>query len=426
MNIIKRAFNHGLIKNSFIFLIGTFVANIGNFFLHLIMSRLMDVKTFGEFEALISLLYIISVPSATLMTMVIKFTSEFKANDDEEKIKVLFSTFTRVLLFWSIVIFVIFVALSAFIADFMQLDSSMPIILLGVIMLFSFFEAISGGIQNGLQKFFMMSWLAVLNVSLKIAFATLLLKLSFGVNGAIGAFSLATIVTYFIGLVPIRKYISWTKENLKEMKQMTIFLLPTFVMLLSLNFYYNIDVILVKYFFDPNTAGQYGAISIIGRIVFYLSGAIVTVMFPMLSRAIKDGSQNGLMKLTGILVGISAFGVLLVYYFIPELVVQLFVGEKYLMIAPYIVWFGLAMLFYSYINSLSRYFLANNITRSLYIFAAGLAGQILALALFHETLGQVILVMNISLGVILITLYTYYLKIKFDSYEKVVNNNSGL
>lgn len=398
-----------LIKNSFILFCGSMIINGGNYIFHLMMSRMLDVKTFGEFEALISLLYIISVPSATIMTMVIKYTSEFKSTDNEEKIKELFAVFVKVLLFWGIILLVLFSLLSPFIVRLLKLDSFWPVIILSVVLLTSFLSAVSNGIIGGLQKFFTASWLGVVSVVIKIILAFIFIKLAFGLNGVVGAVSLASFIVYFISLIPIRKYLSLRNGEMKEMKEMFLYLLPTFVILLSINFYYSIDVILVKYFFSPELAGQYGAISIIGRIIFFATGAIAGVMFPMITEARKKGKNYHHFFRNSILLVFSICVLSVLFYFIfPSFVVKILVGSKYLVIAPYIGSFGLAMLSFSLINMFSRYFLSVNSFKSLYIFVSGVVLQICLISLFHKSLSQIIWVMNITMFLILCSLIIYY------------------
>ena len=248
--------------------------------------------------------------------------------------------------------------------------------------------------------------------------------MSFGLSGVMGAMSLSMLVVYFVSLLPIRKYVSLKKGNFSELKQMVYFMMPTAVILLAINLYCSIDMILVKYFFSPEEAGMYGAISIIGRIIFFITGAIVTVMFPMLAKAKKEGNQHNLFIKSSMLVMLCAIATLAFYYFFPELVVKILVGSKYLEIAPYIVWFGLAMLMYSFVNIYSRYFLSNNNYSSLYIYVSGFVLQLLMLYYFHTSISQVIWMMNLSMGIILIALSTYYLYQK-KSEGKLLNKSYG-
>ncbi|MBT5502743.1 oligosaccharide flippase family protein [Candidatus Falkowbacteria bacterium] len=384
------------------------IASAGGFLFHLIMSRMLDVKTFGEFEALISLMYIVSVPAATLITMIVKYTADFKAENHPEKISQLFNSFTKVLIFWSFVIFILFISASPLIAGFLKLDSFWPVVILGVLFLASFPSAVNQGIMNGTENFFAMSWLGVVNVITKILFAISFVCLSFGLSGVIGGVSLAAVFGYLISLFPIRKYIRPRAGKLKDSKEMLIYLMPTFVVTLCLGLFYNADVLLVKYFLSPEEAGQYGAISIIGKVIFFITGVIATVVFPMISRAEKEGSERNLLKNTLFLVVLTSVCIILVYFFWPTLIIKVLVGSKYLGIAKYIGLFGIAMMMFSIVNLYSRYFLAVSKFKILYIFVVGLLLQISLLFFFHQTITQVIYAMLASMFVILVATYIYY------------------
>ncbi len=60
---------------------------------------------------------------------------------------------------------------------------------------------------------------------------------------------------------------------------------PVLIMLISLTSIFNIDVLLVKHFFDSINAGYYAALSLLGKMIFFGSWSVSMVMFSKVSEA---------------------------------------------------------------------------------------------------------------------------------------------
>ena len=54
----------------------------------------------------------------------------------------------------------------------------------------------------------------------------------------------------------------------------------------------NSDIIMVKRFFEPEIAGQYAAVALIGRIVFFATWSVVTALFPIVARKQQKGESH--------------------------------------------------------------------------------------------------------------------------------------
>jgi len=185
--------------------------------------------------------------------------------------------------------------------------------------------------------------------------------------------------------------------------------------------FYTADVILVKHFFSPELAGQYSGLSILGRIIFFLSGVIAVVMFPMSSEAhYKVNGENGkILKQAFILVAVISLSSLIFYFLIPKFLIMALLGNKFLVLAGDVGWFGLAMVFYSFINVLAQYFLSRNRVGFIYILLGGVIMQIIFISFWHENIAQIIWIMNIVMSLVLSGLAFYFLKT--NNYDKKLN-----
>ncbi|WP_461257612.1 oligosaccharide flippase family protein, partial [Treponema sp. R80B11-R83G3] len=71
----------------------------------------------------------------------------------------------------------------------------------------------------------------------------------------------------------------------------------TFLVNVGMTVFTNIDVIIVKHYFTDEATGFYSVASILGKMILYISGSIVLVMFPFITEAsVKKGDVNKILK----------------------------------------------------------------------------------------------------------------------------------
>ncbi|MFA5358743.1 MAG: oligosaccharide flippase family protein [Patescibacteria group bacterium] len=402
-----------IVRNSSILFIGSMICAVGNYLFHLITARMLTVNAYGEMESLIALFYIISVPAGTIMTVIIKYSAQFSAEGRLDKVHKLFTAFSHKLLLAGFICFIVIFFLSPWIAKFLQLSSVLPVIILGTIMITALLLSCGRGVLNGLQKFFSTAINMVIEVLTKIILAFAFIYFAFGVNGAIGAISIAALTAYLFVFKPLRFLLKEKIDETKiDYKEIFLFSLPTLFITLFLNLFYNVDVLLVKHFFDPSMAGQYSALTVLGRIVFFVTMTISTVVFPLTAEAhTKNENHRKILNQGFILVSLIAGTALFLFFSVPGLVIKILIGSKFLAVAPYLGWFGLAMFFYSLVYLLTQYFLSIGKTKCLYIVTVGVAVQVTLIMLFHNSIVQIVQIMNVVMIGTTLALLIYYKKI---------------
>ena len=403
--------NDKFLSNSFIFFVGSFLVGAVNYLYQFLMARMLPVEVYGELQSLLAILAIGGVLSGAILTVLVKYTAAFKAKERLNKIYSLFLFSAKKVLFGSIIFFIVFAALSGYVADFLHLPSVVPVIILGVSFLIVFLSSINGGIIQGLENFKAVSIISIISSLLKVILAVLLVKLGFAINGAVGAIVLAGLIGYLISFLPIKFLFKQQKENI-ETKEIFRYSFPVFFTLLFITLIWNVDVVLVKHFFPAQTAGEYGALAALGRIIFFMAGPIAGVMFPMTAAAHSNHKDSGrILKRTVFLTGLIGSGILFFYFLFPEFIIKVLIGSKYLQISGLLGWFGLSMFFYSLVALLSRYFLSIGEIKCAYLAGAGVLLQIILISFFHQSLWQIVWIMNGVMFAVLALLTFYYFKI---------------
>ncbi|MBU4337950.1 oligosaccharide flippase family protein [Patescibacteria group bacterium] len=386
---IKFIRENKITKYSFIVFVGSFIAGIGGYLYNVLMGRMLGPAEYGIFASLVSLLYIISVPAGTLSRVVSRSIAELHAHEKFEEARYFIDKINWLFLKIGLALFVLFLLISPALAGFLRLESALPVIILGTVFFGSFIGAITGAALNGLQRFYHLSANAILGSVLKIIFGALFVWLGWGASGAVGALTasgiFAIIHAYFSFGLPEK-----SREIKIDWKRMIAYARPVFWATLAITALYNIDVVMVKHYLDPETAGYYGILSLLGKIVLFITGAIPTVLFPIVAgRQSRNEEHFHLLKYSFLLVLAVSLAITAFYFLAPDFIVSLLFGASYLPIAPFLGYFGIVMTLFSLINVLATYNLSLNSMKFVPILLAGVALEIGLIYFFHQNILQV-------------------------------------
>lgn len=392
--ILKNAF----FRNSVILFSGTMVVNVLNYVFHLAVGRMVDPSTYGEIESLISLLTIISVPAATLTLIATKYAATMKAKQDVFGIKSLYQYLNHKVLFYGVPFFVFALFLTPLIKNFLNIQASAPILFLWGVMFLAFLSAVTVGILTGWQRFADVNRVSIASTILKFFGAIILLKIGYGVSGVAGSFVLAGLFGYLISRFFVKK-ITLPESATQESMEVAIspfasvkkYALPAFVGTLSVAILGNADMIFAKHHLEAVASGEYGALSVVGKTIFFVTGVLTTVLFAM---SAEEGSQSKKGKkffYTAIFLTVLVSGVAILFFSLfPEWVLSILFGSKYLEVSPLLGWFALVAGVYSLANLFLQYLLSIHETRVTFFYLALSSLEIGALFFFGENFYAII------------------------------------
>ena len=171
---------------------------------------------------------------------------------------------------------------------------------------------------------------------------------------------------------------------------------------------------MAKHFLPADLAGQYGALSTLGKILIYGIGAFITVLLPMVSAAHAKGQENGkgegenILALTLAIIAAASIGVYVCFSLFPHPIVTILFGARYLAIAPYLATFSIAMACISLVTAFINYFVAVQNSSFIYMLAAGIVLEGILISLSHATLGAITVMLLISSMVLLVLMAANY------------------
>jgi len=409
-----------LTKQIGLIFISSMVVNVSNYLFQIFMSRSLGPENYGILASLFSLFMILSVPAGALQMVTTKYTSNFKAHREIGKIKELAKGLLKRVSLFGLGGVILFTLGSKSISSFLHIPSRLPVIITGIALILSIVSPIVMGVVRGLQAFGYIGVDMIIGALVKLFSGIFLVYLGFKVNGALLGVIMGSLAAILFLIIPLKPVFGESKADPDfDFSQVYRYFFPVAIMLLCFMVLTNIDLILVKHFFNPSQAGYYAAASIVAKIILYLPGAITLVMFPKTSElyALNKKSKPVLKK--SLFYGtVLCGGTLLLYLTIPSFIVKFLFGVQYIPIIPLIGIFGSAMCLFALSNILFLYQLSIHELKFLKTLIIGAIAEAILVALFHSSLTQVILIL-VGVGLFLFLSNVYYV---FVSLEKKKHN----
>ena len=318
-----------------------------NYLFNVFIARFTPETVFALYSTAIGLIYLIQIPAASIQNILTKGVGESKKGNIS-KLKnnsiVIFSVI-------GIVISLLFFFLIPVLTDPTQISREL-ILPLTITLILSFLSPISKGLLLGKEKIILVN---------SILFGETLLRFLIGfigirMGGDINVLILASAIPAFLSFLIAIPFIKSPKSYKKKIKIPYRELILMTISLLLLSAPYTLDLILTP---GPLKA-QYGALSLIGKIVYFSS---VTVAFVMFSRLSNEKSEKEEFKTLGItvfltfLIGIIAS---LFLFLFKDLIIDLAFGGRYSEVSIYFAVFGLVMSAYAVVFMFANFFFSRD------------------------------------------------------------------
>lgn len=400
------------LTGSFFVFLGSMIGNIAAYLFQLVVGRLLSPTEYSVFIALLSLLYFAAIPGTSLQTTLTKTVSELKAKKEFPAISSLFWCLSKYFLLLGLFWFLLFFLLQNQISHFLNINQKDLIFWLAILSSVSFLIAVPQAFLQGLQRFKELAVLAGGGSFLRFALGIALIFFGLAVKGVLWGLTLAAILTIILGLFLLRKNLGGKRIRIEHLlPPMLRYYFPTLIILITLNSFYNSDILLVKHFFNETQAGLYSAVSVLGRVIFFATSSLAAVMFPIVSENHTLGKNfRKVFYLAVILVAIGSFTITFFYFLFPQFFIKTLFGAKYLEASRLLGKFGVFMSFLALSWVISQFFLAIRKLSITPILVAAAALQVILIFLWHNSLGAVIIANLTSTVFLFVVLMFYFFK----------------
>ncbi len=407
---------HPLIAGSSVLFAGSIVASSLNYLFNLVMGRFLSISDYGIFAVLISIFNIFSVFTTALSMVFAKFTASLVGKRQEEKIGSLLIAGSIWIGILSFLLCTLLATISSGISIFLNINSTFLVLIVVSALFFSSLWSVSSGVMRGLLKFYSHSFIRIISSISRLALGVSFVFLGYKVFGAIMAFSFSWLAAYIFSFYPLRKIInrkandSFTLSSLH--KKAFPYAISVFLSNIGITAFIWLDIILVKHYFTPTIAGQYAALSFMGRAIFYFVSPVSAAFFPIIAqKKAKEEKLTGTLILSIILISIPAVFLTLIYFIFPKNILGIFFpGSKYVAIIPFLGPFSISTLFYVISFLLNSFYLSINKTKVFLITLTGAMLESIVIIVFHNSIDQVVKGLIIVSFLLLASLLLYYKK----------------
>jgi O-antigen/teichoic acid export membrane protein len=371
-----------------------------------LVSHQLKPADYGGVFAVITLISFIGLPAGAFSLLMARETSKGQASGHQAASATLLRRGSRALLVSGTVLASLLAIAAPLLAQYLDLPAEL-LLAAAVGIPFGFALPLLLGEFLGEQRFAAYALLTTAQAGLKLA-AALSLGVVFGPLGVIAGISLPAIVVYFFARRLLRRRLS-IRANLSWWGPAARYLAVALPSSLSLAVLLSADVLLVKHFFPTRAAGEYSAVAAIGRAIFWGASGVAAVLFPkVIVRATQGRSGAHIVTASLIFVGVGGLGGLALLAAGSRWLLNAFAGGAYVSAAGYLPWYAVGMTLLGGVAIL----IATHQTHG----RAGFLGLLLPLTLlepvllvtFHQTLAQVVQVVDISMAVILLALGGLY------------------
>ena len=392
----------GVLSGSAIMLLSSIFVGAMNLIYNFVVAHKLGADKFGHASVVYTLLMLLSSVTLSFQLVCSKYVARSESAD--QKIAIY-----KLLHRWS---WLCGVALGAFLAlasgtisGYLNLPATALILLLAAATVFYVPLGVRRGFMQGTYDFRPLAINFALEVVVKL-FGALVLITPYEVRGVVAAMAASVAVAYFLG-VPRKHHVQEgpgivLRAGFGEGVQAATF----FVGQVIIN---NLDIVLVKHFFDPTQAGVYAAVALVGRVVYMLSWSVVSSMFPFSAgiRVSDDRGRHAVLSTALGLVAVIATLFTLAVWLAPPQLWHVLLGSgfpvgQHRFYSSLLMLYALTTALYSLGVVLMTYEISQKIGNVSWVQLGFSAAIIVGIYLFHSTLQAVILVQLVLMLVLLL------------------------
>ncbi len=398
----------GLLTGGALFFISATIVNAGNYLFNLILGRWLGPAAFADFSLAVTLFLVVSFVAAGFQQTAAKFAAAHTAAGELPRL----AGTRRWLGRWAWALGAAMLALFALGSPlwmrFFHTRSVWPFVILGIGVPLYLAQGVDRGVLQGQMRFgpLALSYQAEMWVRLIVALA--LVALGWSVNGAVGGLTASFAATWLVARRAGSGLPRDVALSTSEWRSVAMFAGSVAVAELGQILINNSDVLVVKHFFTSELAGQYAALAMVGRIVFFATRSVVAAMFPIVAQKQEKGEPHRhLLALSLGMVAAVAAVIIAATAIAPELIVKVLFGEAYAFIAPLLWLYAVATALYALANVVVNYRLSLGSGGASVLSVLAGAAQVVGLWVFHDSLRQVVIVQVCLMAALLIALIVW-------------------
>lgn len=287
--------------------------------------------------------------------------------------------------------------LSPLLAKFLLIDTPWPFWAGSFALLLLFLRPVSDGTLQGVQQFWGLGSVQIVQAVMRLAFAVFLVWLGWQAAGVILALPLGSTAALLLALYILRPYFRAPNPDTPPLPISWRYTASTLLGLLAFALMVNVDPIIVRRVFGDAAAEAYGPVVTLAKMNFFIPLGIGLVLFPKATQrhaAGRDARPVLLLALAATLIPGLLFTTL--YWTFPGPIVRAVFGDAYANPGGLLALVGLATTLYAGVNIWLNYALSLENKPFIISLSAIVLLQVIAMLIFNARLESIAIVMIVA------------------------------
>ncbi|HTH72592.1 MAG TPA: oligosaccharide flippase family protein [Candidatus Pristimantibacillus sp.] len=363
MSVVQKLRHSQFLLHNTVFFLGSVAVGALNYLYYPVLGRLLEPRAFGEVQTLVSLFLQLTVFLTVLSMVIVNIVAN---QSDETKRNGLIFEFEKLALWISAALLAASIIFGKQLQHWLNFGSPWPFAVLMVAILVSVPFILRGAYLRGLQRFGMVSSGNILAAGGKLVLSAILVAAGLGTLGAIGGVAASQVVACALILWWARRLGLERPHTSKKISHPNLKLLApelrfggvVLAASLAITLQYSVDIIFIKHYFDPNTAGLYAGVAAVARILFFLTASVAQVLMSKIKLDGRGHDNHRMLEKSLFLLGAISLPVLAVMILLPTQVINLLMGSGYQEMANLLPILSTSVFIVSVINLLATYYLS--------------------------------------------------------------------
>lgn len=370
----------------------TTAANVVNYASSLVFSRVLGPVGFGELTSLLALAMVLAVPLGAAQVVVAERVAVAREAGDDARVGYLVRHALGHVAALGLLVGGIFVAAIPLIVDGLDIRQPGPVIALAPFVVLQFINPVTCGVLQGLERFAALGVVLFAIASSRLIFGVPWAATGGGAGGAIagqaiGLLAVHVLTAFSLRHLLIRRGTGAASSGMRRRLDVTA--LSASGAFVGFAVISNLDLVLARVFLDPEQAGVYAAVATVAKVVIFLPSVVAVIMVPKAARAHVTGDAARVLKPAGAAVLAVVAACLIPALVAPGMIVDVMFGSGYEEAESGVLPAVLAGAALAMLNLLVTFTVAIRDRRWLWLLAGGVALQIAAIGLFHDSPAEV-------------------------------------
>lgn len=423
---IRRLLSAPMSRAALLLTVSNVMGGVLGYVYQVIMGRVLGPVDFALFSAVSALIMFIVSPLNAMFMIISRRVTILRVHLHFHALRRFYWRSSVAVLVAGVALIPVMFLFSTDVQEFLKSPTVTVVWILMAIVFFSALTQINNAFFQGEQRFALLAGAGMALAILKILLGLLGVGLGYAVEGALLGLMLAAAVTWLIGVALHQgRYDGHAVSPQGTPNRITFTdVWPVLLANVLLAAMTQLDMVLVNWFFEAKDAGQYGAASVLGKAVLYLSGGVVLSLFPMVAEKHNQNTSTTQMLHQAVaLVALFSGSLAFLYWLIGPWLVMVFYGQQFAVAGELLRWYGFAIMPMALVMVAEYYLLAKGRFLFVWLFLLIAPIQMYSISVWHANLMDVIWIIGLS-GMGLVSIGFILLRLQEKRFLEIDSENS--